>query len=452
MTGVTTPEVPAFPAGYPAHAVVDLEAIRDNVRALRGHAPSSALMAVVKADAYGHGLVPSARAALAGGATWLGVAQASEALALRAAGVGPQEARVLTWLHAPGVDFEALLAADVDVSVAAPWALDGVAAAARATGRTARVHLKVDTGLGRNGIVPADVPDAAARAAALQREGLVQVVGVWTHLAFADEPGHPTLDQQRAVFDDAVRTVEGAGVEVELRHAAASAATLTAPGLHYDLVRPGLAVFGLSPVPQAGPPSAYGLRPAMTLQARLATVKRVPAGHGVSYGHLYTTPQDTVLGVVPLGYGDGIPRHASGGSAGPGGPVHVGGQASAGIGATGAAGDGDADTGRVVRVAGRVCMDQVVLDLGPYATEGAGDVVTLFGSSDGLAHAAVVPSAEDWAQAAGTISYEIVTRLGARVPRVHVGQHVLGDHNTAAHEGRGSQSTAGLPAERTVWS
>ncbi|GAB2452444.1 alanine racemase [Xylanimonas ulmi] len=434
---------PAFPADFPARAVVDLEAVRDNVRALRDHAPSSALMAVVKADAYGHGLVPSAWAALAGGATWLGVAQASEALALRAAGVGPDDARILTWLAAPGVDFAALVEADVDVSVAAAWALDGVAAAARATGRTARVHLKVDTGLGRNGVMPADLPAAVARAAALQAEGVVRVVGVWTHLAYADAPGHPTIAAQRVVLDEAVRTVEAAGIDVEVRHAANSAATLTAPALHYDLVRPGISVYGLSPVPQVAAASSFGLRPAMTLQARLATVKDVPAGHGVSYAHLYTTPQATRLGVVPLGYSDGIPRHASGGSAGVGGPMYVGGPPTAGVG-PGARG-ADADGGRVLRVAGRVCMDQVVLDLGPYASERAGDVVTLFGSTDGLAHAAAVPSAEDWAQAADTISYEIVTRLGARVPRVYVGQDVLGERARAAL-GRGG---AGLRAEQT---
>jgi alanine racemase len=200
-----------------------------------------------------------------------------------------------------------------------------------------------------------------------------------------------------------------------VRHIANSAATLTNPSAHYDLVRPGIAVYGLSPVPQLGAPGDYGLRPAMTLQARLATVKRVPAGHGVSYGHFYTTSQDTVLGVIPLGYGDGIPRHASGGSLGPGGPVLVGGE----VDDVAAPGTG-LGTARVLRVVGRVCMDQIMIDLGPYASEQAGDVVTLFGASDGLTRAGA-PNAEDWAQAAGTISYEIVTRLGARVPRVYAG-------------------------------
>lgn len=402
--------VPPFPDELLARAVVDLSAVRANVRALAGHAPGAAVMAVVKADAYGHGMLPVARAALAGGATWLGTAVPAEALALRASGVTPDDARVLTWLATPGAPFGRLVAAGVDVGVAAPWALDEVAAGARAAGEVARVHLKVDTGLGRSGIVPADLPAVVRRAAALEAEGVLRVVGVMSHLACADEPGHPSIARQAEAFDAAVRTAEDAGLRIEVRHLANSAAVLTDPRLHYDLVRPGIAVYGHSPVPQLGAPGDYGLRGAMTLQARLATVKDVPAGHGVSYGHHYTTPQDTRLGVVPLGYADGIQRHASGGELGVGGPV--------GVGSADPAGGG---TARVLRVAGRVCMDQFVLDLGPGATERAGDVVTLFGASDGVERGAVVPNAEDWARAAGTISYEIVTGIGARAPRVYTG-------------------------------
>jgi alanine racemase len=398
---------------YPARAVVDLDAIRDNVRALRATASTAQVMAVVKADAYGHGLAPAARAALAGGATWLGTAHGTEALAVRAA-VGP-EPRVLTWLHAPGAPFADLVREDIDIAVAAPWALDEVADGARAAGRAARVHLKVDTGLGRNGITPEELPAVLDRAAALQADGALAVIGLMSHFALADEPDDPSVKMQTHAFEDAIRTVEAAGMPLEVRHIANSAATLTNPAAHYDLVRPGIAVYGLSPVPHLGAPGDYGLRPAMTLEARLATVKRVPAGRGVSYGHFYTTTQDTVLGVIPLGYGDGIPRHASGGSLGPGGPVLVGG----GVDDVAAPGTG-LGTARVLRIAGRVCMDQVMLDLGPYAPEQAGDVVTLFGASDGLARAGA-PNAEDWAQAVGTISYEIVTRLGARVPRVYAG-------------------------------
>lgn len=388
---------------FPARAVVDLGAVRDNVGSLvRRVSPSAGtgaqVLAVVKADGYGHGLVPAARAALAGGATWLGTAQVAEALALRAAGIS---SRVLTWLYAPGAPLAELLAADVDVSVAASWALDAVLDAAQETGRTARIHLKVDTGLGRNGIMPDELDAILAAAVAAQSDGLVEVVGVWSHLALADDPTHPTVLAQATVFDDAVRRAEQAGAHLEVRHLANSAATLTNPRLHYDLVRPGLAVYGLTPVPDLGTAADFGLVPAMTLEAQLVTVKEVPAGTGVSYGHQYTTTARTTLGVVPLGYADGVPRHASGDLPGsPGGPVRVGAGASA----------------RTLAVAGRVCMDQVVVDLGPDATEHAGDTVVLFGpGTDGG------PTAQDWADAAQTISYEIVTRLGTRVPREFVG-------------------------------
>ena len=380
-------------SSYPARAVVDLAAIRANVAALAGFARSAQVMAVVKADAYGHGLVPVARAALAGGATWLGTAQVSEAVALRAAGlVGP---RVLAWLYAPGAPLHEAVAADVDLSVAAPWAVDEVVAAARAAGRTARVHIKVDTGLGRNGVLPQSLDDVVVPLLAAQAEGAVELVGVWSHFAFADEPDHPTVRAQEDVFAAAVRAVEAAGAHLEVRHIANSAATLTRPAVHYDLVRPGLAVYGLSPVPQLGGPERYGLTPAMTLEAQLATVKQVGPGQGVSYAHQYVTDRATTLGVVPLGYADGVPRHASGTRERLGAPVQSG--------------------GRRLGVAGRVCMDQFVLDLGPGADERAGDVVTLFGPGR-----AGEPTAQDWADAAGTISYEITTRLGARVPREYV--------------------------------
>ncbi|MEV7972482.1 alanine racemase [Cellulomonas sp. NPDC089187] len=374
---------------YPARAVVDLGAIRANARTLCRIADGAAVMAVVKADAYGHGLVPVARAAVEGGATWLGAAQLTEALALREAGI---DARVLTWLYAPGAPLELAVAADIDLAVAARWALDEVAQAARATGRTARVHLKVDTGLGRNGLTPAELPPVLDAAARLQEQGVLRVVGIFSHLAFADTPGHPTSARQLALLHDCVAVARSRGVEPELRHLAASAATLTAPELHLDLVRPGLALYGVSPVPQVGDPAHFGLVPAMTVEAELATVKRLPAGHGMSYAHHYVTSTDTTVGVVPLGYGDGIPRHASGKDGAPGAPVGV--------------------SGRALTIAGRVCMDQFMVDLGPQATEVAGDTVVLFGRGG--------PSAEDWARAADTISYEIVTRLGARVPRVYI--------------------------------
>lgn len=371
-----------------AEARVDLDAVRHNVAVLRERAGAAEVMVVVKADAYGHGLVPCARAALAGGAGWLGVALVEEALSLRRAGVG---GRILAWLAAPGeTGYEQAIRADVDLSASAPWAVAEIAAAARAAGRPARLHLKADTGLSRAGAAITDWPallDAALRAEA---DGSVRVVGLWTHLAWADAPGHPTIARQLAVFRDAVAAAARAGVRAEVRHVANSAATLTLPEAAFDLVRPGIAVYGISPCEDV-PPARFGLRPAMTLTARLALVKRVPAGSGVSYGHELVLDRDTTLGLVPLGYADGVPRHA-------------GGRARVLV------------AGRVRPVAGRVCMDQIVINLDDDQAVRPGDEVVLFGPGE---HGE--PTAADWARAAGTIGYEIVTRIGPRVRRSYTG-------------------------------
>ena len=371
-----------------ARATVDLDAISRNVEVLRKHAGSAAVMAVVKADAYGHGLVPSARAAISGGASWLGLAQLSEAMALRDNGIGSP---LLSWLHVPGADFAGAIAADIDLSVSALWSLAEVADAARGLGRTARIHLKVDTGLGRNGAFGDDWQTLLSAARRLEAEGLVRIVGVWSHFVYADEPTHPTVRRQEEQFGQAVRDAERAGCDLEVRHIANSAATLTNPSAAFDLVRPGLAVYGLSPVPSLGDPQSFGLTPAMSLSADLAVTKRIPAGQGVSYGHQYVTSQDTTVGLVPIGYADGIPRNATNV-----GPVSV--------------------AGTRHTVAGRVCMDQFVVDLGPGSVAQAGDRVTLFGAGE-----SGEPTAQDWAEVTGTISYEIISRIGSRVPRVHVG-------------------------------
>lgn len=375
---------------YPGRVVVDLGAIRHNAALLveRAAASGAEVMAVVKADAYGHGLVPSARAVLAGGAAALGVAQVSEALQLRAAGV---TVPVLAWLFSPRADLAPAVAAGVDLSVSSTQALEQVVLAARRVGRPASVHVKVDTGLARGGAPEACWAALLGAAARAQAEGSAEVVGVWSHLAWADAPDHPTVRAQSETFDEAVRAAGSAGLRPRWRHLANSAATLTNPASHLDLVRPGLALYGLSPVPDLAGSADLGLRPAMTVEADLVLVKEVAAGQGVSYGHAYTTPSATTLGLVPLGYADGVPRHASGR-----GPLQV--------------------DGHRVTVAGRVCMDQFVLDLGPGSSARAGDVAVLFG--DGTRG---VPTAQDWAEAADTISYEIVTRIGARLPRVHVG-------------------------------
>ncbi|MER7926335.1 alanine racemase [Streptomyces sp. NPDC096057] len=389
-----TAAVPTSPLR--ARAEIDLGALRANVRALRALAPGAALMAVVKSDAYGHGAPACARAAVEAGATWLGTATPEEALDLRARAGLPDGTRIMCWLWTPGGPWREAIEADLDVSLSAMWALREVTAAARAVGRPARVQLKADTGLGRNGCQPgADWTELVGAALRAEAEGLVRITGLWSHLACADEPGHPSIDAQLALFREMVAHAENQGVHPEVRHIANSPAALTRPDAHFDLVRTGIAVYGISPSPEVGSPADFGLRPVMTLKASLALVKQVPGGHGVSYGHHYITPGTTTLGLVPVGYADGIPRHASGT-----GPVLVG--------------------GKWRTVAGRVAMDQFVVDLGGDEPE-AGEEAILFGPGD-----RGEPTAEDWAQAAGTIAYEIVTRIGTRVPRVYVNEAAPG--------------------------
>ena len=367
--------------------VVDLDAVASNVASLAART-GRPVLAVVKADAYGHGLVPAARAALAGGATWLGVAQLDEALSLRDAGV---DAPLLAWLLS--LEREPVAAAlrrQVTLGLSHPGQLATVLDAARASGQVADVHVKVDTGLNRNGVPLADLPAFARELAGAEQAGLLSVGGIFSHLAWADSPRHRTVDRQARLFGEAVEVVRAAGLRPTWRHLANSAATLTRADLHLDLVRPGLAVYGLSPVPELASAAELGLRPAMSVHSRLALVKSVAAGDGVSYGHVWTAPTDTVLGLVPLGYADGLPRAATGRA-----EMWVGGR-----------------SGRRVPVVGRICMDQVMLDLGPDAVEQLGDEVVVMGPG-----VRGEPTAEDWAQAAGTISYEVVARMGARLPR-----------------------------------
>ena len=367
-----------------AEVVVDLDAIAANTAVLREHV-GRPLMAVVKADGYGHGLLPAARAVLAGGADSLGVAVLDEALALRAAGV---TAPVLAWLHGPGTDFGAALRADVQVSVNAEWGLAEVLDAVRATGTTARVHLKVDTGLSRGGATPEDWPGLVEAAARAQTDGEISVVGLWSHMAYADAPTHPTIGAQVRVFEEAVATARTAGLTDAQLHLANSAATVALPDTWYDFVRPGVALYGLDPL--GGDPAAHGLRPAMTVRAPVALTKRVPAGVGVSYGHTYFPERETTLALVPVGYADGVPR-----AAGNRAPVLAGGEQ------------------RVI--AGRVCMDQFVLDVGDAVVR-PGDEVVLWGAGD-----RGEPTAQDWADAVDTIHYELVTRVGGRFVRRYVG-------------------------------
>ena len=370
-----------------AEIVVDLDAVRHNVRTLRDRVDGRALMVVVKADGYGHGMLEVARAAREAGADWLGVAVAEEALALREAG---DDGPLLCWLAVPGEDFGPLVEQGVDVTAYTRDELDEIRAAARERGAVARVQLKVDTGLSRGGSSQEEWPDLVAAAVAAERSGEVRVTGIWSHFACSDEPDHPANDAQEEVFRWALDLAERSGLRPEVRHLCNSAGALTRPSSWFDLVRCGIAAYGLTPMPDVASSDELGLIPAMTVQSRLAVVKGVRAGAGVSYGHTDTTAHDTTVGVVPVGYGDGIPRHASSRA-----PVLAAGQ--------------------VRPIAGRVCMDQFVLDLGD-ADAAAGDAVVLFGpGKDGE------PTAQDWAEACGTINYEIVTRIGGRMQRRYVG-------------------------------
>lgn len=367
-----------------SEAVVDLAAIKANVATLKAGTKAD-VMAVVKADGYGHGMVPAARAAVAGGATWLGAAMLDEAVALRAAGI---TTRMLTWLWTPRETdlLREVLAQDVDISVSSQAQLDLVIATAAEIGRPARVHLKIDTGLSRNGITAHDWPDVVTAAVKAAASGVIETTGIWSHFVYADSPGHETTKRQVDRFHSALEAAERLGFRPEVRHLSNSAATVTLPEAHFDLVRPGIAVYGLSPVPEHGD---FGLTPAMTLRTQLANVKHVGPDEGVSYGHQYFTKSDTTLALVPLGYADGIPRSATNK-----GPLSIG--------------------GRRYTISGRVCMDQFVVDVGDAAVA-EGDAVVLFGPGR-----SGEPTAQEWADVLDTIHYEVVTRIGARVPRTYV--------------------------------
>jgi alanine racemase len=390
MTDLTATDFP--PGALRAEARIDLDAIRGNTRRVGQIVAESgaAVMAVVKADAYGHGAVPCARAAKQAGAAWLGTALPEEALQLRAAGLaGP----ILAWLHPAGGPWDDLIAQEIDVTAYAPWVLDEITAASQRVGVPARVQLKADTGLGRGGTQPHDWLELVELAAKAEAAGHLRITGVWSHFACADEPGHPSIRAQLDVFHQALAVAEHAGLRPEVRHIANSPATLSLPEAHFNLVRTGLALYGLSPLPDTTP-ADFGLRPAMTLRARVALVKTAPAGHGVSYGHIYHTGDQTTLALVPLGYADGLPRNSSNV-----GEVLIG--------------------GRRHRVAGRMAMDQFVVDLedaDAVHDVRVGDEVVVFGPGDDGE-----PTADDWARATGTLNYEIVTRIGPRVPRVYVG-------------------------------
>ena len=364
-------------------ARIDLDAIARNVETLRARAGTRHTMVVVKADGYGHGAISAARAALNGGADWIGVADLGEALELREAGI---TAPVLAWLHSSTEDFTVAAEAGIDVGVSSIVQLDRAVAAG-----VASVHLKIDTGLARNGAQPSDWPEFFERAAqASGRSGTpgtaTHVRGLFSHIANA---GAEADAAQVASFERALALARSLGLEFELRHLAASASALRIPEARFDMVRFGLASYGLSPfTDETG--TELGLTPALELSSEIVAVRRVPADTGVSYGYRYRTPRETTLALVPLGYEDGLPRAASLGA-----HVLVGGE--------------------LAPVAGSIAMDQLVVDVGdrPVAV---GDRVVAFGDP-----ATGAPTMDSWADAAGTINYEVTTRLGRRVVRHYTG-------------------------------
>ncbi|MFT2749974.1 alanine racemase [Clavibacter sp. Sh2036] len=376
------PLSPAAPQAPGRRAVVDLDAIRHNVRTLAALAAPARTMVAVKADAYGHGALQVARAALEAGAESLAVLDVASAVELRRAGIA---ARLLAWLHGVDSDFRVAVEEGIDLGVSALWELERIAAAGRATGIRARVHLKADTGLSRNGATPEAWPDLVRAAVAADAAGELTLHALWSHLADASPEDD---DAALARFHEAVRVAEELGARPVEKHLAASSAGIRLPAARFDMVRFGIAVYGISPFDDRSGRD-LGLIPAMTLEADVVSVKRVEAGQGVSYGLDHRTASPSTLALVPLGYADGIPRIA-----GPRASVLL--------------------NGRRFPIAGRIAMDQLVLDVGDLPVE-VGDTAVILGTGD-----RGEPTAEEWAGWAETIGDEIVTRVGPRVDRVHL--------------------------------
>jgi len=377
-------------------AEVDLGAIAHNVRELRRCAdPTAKVMAVVKANGYGHGAVEVARTALANGAEWLGVARLPEAIPLREAGF---EVPILVFGYTPPAEAGRLIDLDLRQSVYSLAAAQAYSAAAAARGRRIRVHVKVDTGMGRLGMVPAALSgktsthavgeDFIREATAIARLPGLDAEGIFTHFASSDSADTSYAKRQLVLFLDVLASLRTAGLEFAVRHAANSAAAIALPESHLDLVRPGIALYGLRPSDEVDL-RAVSLQPAMALKTRIIHLKSVPAGACISYGMTYRTPSPTVIATIPAGYADGYRRRLSSRS-----EMLV--------------------CGRRVPVVGRVCMDLTMLDVGTVPGVQIEDEVVIFGKQGGESI-----SANDIAQALDTINYEIVCDVAARVPRVY---------------------------------
>lgn len=374
-----------------ARAVVDVGAIRHNVGVIDAHvrglssgARSAAVCAVVKADGYGHGAVASARAALDGGARWLAVAHAFEGAELRAAGI---DAPVLLLTEPLAHELDAVVDGDLRVAVYSDEGLDRLATVAARSATPVRVHLKVNTGMNRAGARPEAVVDLAVRIA--RTEGC-ELEGLWTHFASGEVVGSSATASQLERFGEVRAALAAAGIEPLLVHAANSGATILRPDAHFDLVRPGLAVYGVAPAHELA--GHLHLLPALRLESEITFVQRALAGEGVSYGWHHRLARDTHLATVPIGYADGIPRR------------------SGMVGATVLVG------GRAAPIVGAVTMDQLVVDVGPSGDVRPGDEVVLIGAQGGERI-----TVDDWAGRLGLLTYELLTGIGGRVERVHRG-------------------------------
>ena len=361
-----------------AFVEVNLNAISNNIKLVKSKTQAQ-ILAVVKADAYGHGLIPVAKCAVDAGATWLGVALLEEAISLREAGI---KVPIISWLTPPSSDFKKAIELDIDVAIPSLKHLELIVAAGKAVGKKPRVHIEVDTGMTRGGLL-GEWPEFLIAAKGAE----IEVVGFWSHFARADEPDEIANQSQMLEFESKLAQLIATGITPKYIHLANSAATLTNPNSHKNIVRLGIAMYGLSPdVNTLGSSQNLELEPAMTLKAEIHLVKRVPAGSPVGYGGTQTTLRDTKLAIITIGYADGIPRNASSAVG-----VFV--------------------AGRKAAIIGRVSMDQFVVDLGADSNAVAGEIVEVFGANG--------YSIDDWAAASGTINYEIVTRIAARVPRIY---------------------------------
>ena len=362
---------------YSTWAEINLNAIADNVRLIKDKT-GVLVMAVVKANAYGHGLIHAAKAALRGGATWLGVARIEEAVSLREAGL---KCPILVVGYVPGELAELAINQDISMTIWSFEQLNTISSATKGVERLAKIHLKVDTGMSRLGVQHNEVQPLAEQ---VDNDTRVFFEGLFTHFARADEQDLSPTAHQEQVFRTTLDSLAAKGIRPKLVHAANSAAALCRPGAYFNMVRPGIAIYGLHPSNACQLPTDF--RPALAWKSALSQVKTLPAGRGVSYGHEYVTKNEERIGTVPVGYADGFRRI-------PGNQILIG--------------------GIKVPVVGRVCMDQILVQLDRVPSAKEGDEVVIIGTQEQNEI-----TAEQLADQWGTINYEVVCGIGARVPRI----------------------------------